>query len=428
MAAGGAARGAALSVVTIERIAAGGDGVGRLPDGMVVFVPRTAPGDVVAVEGVERRRRFARGLVARLLEAGPGRVAPACRHYTQDRCGGCRLQHLDGHAQLAVKRAIAGEALRRIGGRDVTDPEIVASPAWWRYRTRIRLWAGADRLGLHPYDRPDRVFDLDDCPITTDRLMALWRMIRRHRRLLPAQLRTLTLREDRTGGLHVIVEDAGERAWEAGPLARAVGDAAVCWWWLPVAGAARVVGGPGSAFPALAFEQVNPALAVRIREAAVAALDDVAGRTVWDLYGGVGDTARLLAARGASVWSVDADRTAIEWARTSDRPGEEREQREAKGEMRYIGGRVEEVLHRLPPPDAVVVNPPRAGLAARVAEGLERWARGRPGGRLAYVSCDPATLARDLRRLPALGLVAATAYDLFPHTAHVEVLAVLEAS
>jgi tRNA/tmRNA/rRNA uracil-C5-methylase (TrmA/RlmC/RlmD family) len=177
------------------------------------------------------------------------------------------------------------------------------------------------------------------------------------------------------------------------------------------------VAGPHTGFPALAFEQANPVLAARIREDAVSALGDVAGRVVWDLYGGVGDTARLLAAQGALVWSVDRDRSAIEWARG---------QEQGRG-IHWVTDLVEESLHRLPVPDAVVVNPPRSGLVARVSGALEAWAARRPGGRLAYVSCDPATLARDVARIPSAAVTQVCAYDLFPQTSHVETLVVLEA-
>ncbi|MBI2072613.1 MAG: hypothetical protein HYT81_06195, partial [Gemmatimonadetes bacterium] len=145
-------------------------------------------------------------------------------------------------------------------------------------------------------------------------------------------------------------------------------------------------------------------------------LGDVRGQVVWDLYGGVGDAARLLAARGARVFSVDRDRTAIAWARQRAGAGQE---------IEWFAGLVEETLHRLPEPDAVVVNPPRAGLVARVSAALQAWGQSRPGARLCYVSCDPATLARDLTRLPAFSVTRVRAYDLFPHTSHVETLAVL---
>ncbi len=133
----------------------------------------------------------------------------------------------------------------------------------------------------------------------------------------------------------------------------------------------------------------------------------------------MGETAELLAARGARVWTVDADRRAVEWGR---------ERNAAHGSVQRIAERVEEVLHRLPEPDVVIVNPPRGGVGKPVATALDRWAAGRGEARLSYVSCDPATLARDVARMPGLRLTAVTAYDLFPQTSHVETLAVLEAA
>ena len=126
---------------------------------------------------------------------------------------------------------------------------------------------------------------------------------------------------------------------------------------------------------------------------------------------------KLLAARGARVHSVDQDRGAIEWARRRGLP---------ESQVRFVSGLVEESLHRLPAPDAVIVNPPRAGLSARVCTALQEWAVARPGARLGYVSCDPATLARDLARLDAFTVRAVRAYDLFPQTSHVETVALLE--
>lgn len=405
-----------MTVVAITRISAGGDGVARLPDGLVVFVPRTAPEDQAEVEVEERRKRFARARLVGLVRPGAARVEPECPHYTADRCGGCQLQHLTPASQLEVKARIVGDALRRIGRQEVPDPGIVPAPAVWRYRTKITLAVSGQRIGLHPHDAPAAVFALRDCRITREPLMRLWSLVSVHRALLPQELEDLVLREDRGGGLHLVV-GGGKEPWDAGPLAAAVGERDVSYWWRPRGGAARVVAGPLTGFPALAFEQVNPVLGSRIRDDAVSALGEVAGSVVWDLYGGVGDTARLLAGRGATVWSVDRDRGAIEWAR----------QQEGGDRIHWVTGLVEESLHRLPAPDAVVVNPPRSGLVPRVSGALERWSAGRPGARLAYVSCDPATLARDLARMPSLRLTQVRAYDLFPQTSHVETVAVLEA-
>jgi 23S rRNA (uracil1939-C5)-methyltransferase len=411
-----------MTAVTIERIAAGGDGVGRLEDGMTVFVPRTAPGDRVELEAVERRRRYARARVRHRSAAGPDRVEPSCGHYVGDACGGCQLQHLDTTAQLEAKRRIVGDALRRIGGLDVPDPEIVVSPSPWRYRSRITLAAARGRIGLHRFDDPGVVFELEDCPITRERVIQLWQRLREHRSLLPRSLVGLMLREDRDGGLHAVVEASDQRAWDAAPLARALGDPEVHVWWRPRGGAARVVAGPQRGFPAVAFEQVYPRFGQLIRKEAVAALGDLSGKVVWDLYAGVGDTGELLAAGGARVWSVDADRKAVEWARAREA------QSGVDAPIQRVTGRVEDVLHRLPMPHAAVANPPRGGLARSVSESLEVWAKTQPGALLCYVSCDPATLARDIARMPALSMRSVTAYDLFPQTSHVETLAVLEAT
>ncbi len=409
-------------VVAITAIAAGGEGVGRLADGRAVFVARTAPGERVRLrEGLKLRKSFARGELAEIVAAGAARVIAPCPHYVQDHCGGCQLQHVTYEAQLAAKRAIVGDALRRIAKLDIGDPEIVEAVEEWRYRAKITLavkggGARARTVGLHPYDRPASVFPLIDCHIADFRLMALWRELRPRLDLLPPRLERLTLRLDREGRRHVIAESVGEpwRNPEALRGALPDGDNVICWW-QPVDGAARVVAGPTTGFPATAFEQVNPEMGTIARGWAVEQLGDVRGAVVWDLYGGIGDTAVELAERGAQVVSVDADEKAIDWAR----------RRAVPRPVRFIAGKAEDVLPTLPEPSAVVVNPPRAGLHWNVTLRLT----GQPVGRLIYVSCDPATLARDLHRMSATYRVTAVrAFDLFPQTAHVETVAVLEAA
>jgi len=410
-------------VVAITSIAAGGEGVGRLADGRAVFVARTAPGERIRLrEGVKLHKTFARGELAEVVAPGAARVTAPCRHYVQDHCGGCQLQHVTYEAQLAAKRAIVGDALRRIAKLDVGDPEIVEAVEEWRYRAKISLAvksvarSDSRTVGLHPYDRPTSVFQLIDCHIADFRLMALWRELRPRLDLLPAKLTGLTLRLDREGRRHVIAESTGEPWRDPAALRAALtgGDSVICWW-QPVDGAARVVAGPATGFPATAFERVNPEMGTIARGWAVEQLGDVRGAVVWDLYGGIGDTAVELAERGAQVVSVDADEKAIDWAR----------QREAPRPVRFIAGKAEDVLPTLPEPSAVVVNPPRAGLHWNVTLRLT----GQPVSRLIYVSCDPATLARDLHRLGATYRVTAVrAFDLFPQTAHVETVAVLEAA
>jgi 23S rRNA (uracil1939-C5)-methyltransferase len=409
-------------VVAITRIAAGGDGVGRLEDGRAVFVPRAAPGEQVRLRpDVKLHKNFAKAEVAEIVAPAAARVTPPCPHYSQDRCGGCQLQHLTYDAQLAAKRAIVGDALRRIGKLEVPDPEIVEAVEEWRYLGKVSLAVkgGGKRgraIGFHPYDRPGYVFPLADCHIADFRLMALWRDLRQRLDLLPERLTRLTLRLDRDGGRHVIAESAGEPWLDAERLRAALsgagGDPVVCWWH-PVDGAARVVAGPETGFPPTAFEQVNPEMGLVARRWAVAQLGDLRGSVAWDLYGGIGDTAVQLAERGAQVVSVDADEQAVEWARrrASERP------------IRFIAGKAEDVLPTLPEPGVVVVNPPRTGLHWNVTLRLTS----QPVGHLVYLSRDPATLARDLHRLSATyHLTAVQSFDLFPQTAHVETVAVLE--
>jgi 23S rRNA (uracil1939-C5)-methyltransferase len=407
-------------IVTITGIAVGGDGVGRLSDGRVVFVPRTVPGDRIRLrEGsLERHRNFARAEVGSVVEAGPGRVEPPCPHYTADHCGGCQLQHLAYDGQLAAKRSNVGDTLRRIGKLQLEDPEIVEALEEWRYRSKISMAvktvgrSDGVTVGLHPYDRPNFVFPLADCHITDFKLMALWRELRPRLGMLPQPLTRLTLRLDRAEVRHVIAESAGEPWLNAEELRKSLGSDVVCWW-QPVDGAARVVAGPATGFPATAYEQVNPGMGAVTRRWAVEQLGDVKGQTVWDLYGGIGDTAALLVERGANVVSVDADEKAVSWGR---------------GRLpaaRFIAARAEDILPSLPPPHAVVLNPPRGGLHWDVSLRLTS----EPVAKLVYISCDPATLARDLARLNVnYTLMAVRAFDLFPQTAHVETVAVLEAA
>lgn len=403
-------------IVTITGIAVGGDGVGRLADGRAVFVPRTAPGDRVRLrEGsLKLHRSFARAEIGALVEAAPGRLTPPCPHYVHDHCGGCQLQHLAYDVQLAAKRAIVGDALRRIGKLELPDPDVVEALEEWRYRSKISMAVKGAAVGLHPYDRPNFVFPLADCHITDVRLIALWRELRGRLDMLPGRLTRITLRLDRDGRRHVIAESAGEPWLDAERLRRALQNGAagavVCWW-QPAEGAARVVAGPATGFPATAFEHVNPDMGILARRWAVAQLGDIRGQTVWDLYGGIGDTAALLVERGAIVVSVDVDEKAVVWARDHV-PG-----------ARFIAARAEDVLPSLPAPHAVVVNPPRAGLHWDVTLRLTA----EPVPKVVYVSCDPATLARDLHRLNVNYQVAGVrAFDLFPQTAHVETVAVLE--
>ena len=411
----GAERRSQVTPVRILRLAAGGDGVGRLPDGRTVFVPRTAPGDLVEIAGLREHKRFARARLARVVEPSPHRVEPRCPHYVHDECGGCQLQHLDNETQLASRRSFVGDALRRIAKRDAPEPPIVPAEKTYDYRTKLTLHVEAEggRIGLYRYHRADQIFDLKWCHITVPELMELWQTVRKLRPLLPPQLEQVVLRLDRRGGRHLLVRVGPGEVWPgADRLYRELGrrGTPATIWWQPEGGAPRAMAGSGEAFPATVFEQIHPEMGDRVRQFAAEQLGEVSGRKVWDLYAGIGETTALLVARGAIVESVELDRRAVAEA-------------EARGPVaRRLAGRVEDLLRRLARPDLVIANPPRIGMDERVAAELERV---RPD-RLVYISCDPATLARDLQRLRGFQLARVQAFDLFPQTTHVETVAVLE--
>ncbi|HLG06570.1 MAG TPA: hypothetical protein VI383_10525, partial [Gemmatimonadales bacterium] len=304
-------------------------------------------------------------------------------------------------------------------------PPIEASETELGYRAKVSLAVGGSGgIGYHRLGRPESVFDLTRCLIARPELNAVWQGVRANRDLLPPNADRLVLRVDRSVSCHVLVRararvgKAGADAWTgAKSLGRAleeVGTAAVLWW-EPPGGATRTMYGAGEAYPTTVFEQVHPEMGDRIRGYAVRQLGEVTGRHVWDLYAGIGETTEMigtLGADGTTVESVEVDPRAVRVAnRRTPAPGVTR-----------VVGRVEDVLGRLRPAGAAVVNPPRAGLAAEVTRAL----KSRPPDRLVYVSCDPATLARDLARLASTyRLAECRAFDLFPQTAHVETVATL---
>ena len=403
------------SVVTIRAIAAGGDGVATLGDGRTVFIPRTAPGDSVRLRNVRLRARFARAEVAEVLVPGPDRVVPPCPHYLVDRCGGCQLMHLSVAVQREAKRRIAGDALRRIAHLGLDDPDMVPSPAELGYRTKVTFTMQRGRLGYHRVDDPSHVFDVRECLLADPELRRLHAAVRGARASLPQDDARVVLRLDRERGRHVIVRTAAGNAWTGAgrfhqSLLRAGIDAVV--WWQPDDGKARAVAGAADPWPATVFEQVHPAMAVAVRRTAIEALGDLRARPAWDLYAGTGESTVALAERGAEVTSVESDPRAVELADAIGPPG-----------PRRITAMVEAVAGLLPDPTVVLTNPPRAGMAARAT----RMVRECGATRIAYISCDPGTLARDIARLgPTYRLRHLRAFDQFPQTAHLESVALLE--
>lgn len=398
--------------LAIDAIAAGGDGVGR-SGGLVVFVPRTAPGDIVTAS-VTGKGHFAHGTLRSIQIESRERVAPPCPHYTRDRCGGCQLQHMAYESQLAAKQRIVADAVRRIGKRDVAPPLVIASPTEWRYRTKLTLalrrrgerWIG----GLHPYDDPGRVFALTDCPITDRRVVTAWRDILACGHFFPdvPALRG-SVRWTADGPVFVLT---GGTRWnqyraffDAVPLLAAI-------YWEPRDQARRLVADRRvSSSPNASFAQVNPATAHLLSAYVLERILERQPTRVVDAYSGAGDLSVALTEHGIASTAIELDADAARWA----------EQRLAPP-SRAIHGRVEDRLPAIGGVDAVVLNPPRGGLHEAVPAALERDTC---APTLVYVSCDPATLARDIARLPSYRIESMQAFDMFPQTSHVETVCVL---
>ena len=404
--------------MTVRGIAAGGAGVADLPDGRVVFVPRTAPGDRVSVRIERSKPRWALGSLRKVLEPSTYRREALCALY--DTCGGCQLQHLPYDRQLEWKTRIVGDALTRIGGVAPLDiPGVVASPLEIAYRNRVtftlrRLPGGRVVAGFHALNRPAHVVDVQgECVLPRSALLSAWRALRSAwgpgARLLPSGGRLrLTLRED-AGGVSLVVE-GGASGWSADPLAGAVPALGAIWHRAgDESGEPRLLA--GSALGSTAFVQVNPEAAALL-VSYVLELVGPGGKAV-DAYSGAGEYARSLAERGWDVTGIELDPAACAVAR-----------RGAPERCLVLEGRVEDLLEDALPADLLIVNPPRAGLDPEVV----RIVAAHPPAHIIYVSCDPATLARDVGALSGEYTPrSARCFDLFPQTAHVETVLVLEA-
>ena len=383
--------------VRIEKLVAGGDGLGRF-EGVPLFVPRTAPGDRVRVRIVERRPDYGRAEVVEVLEPGPGRREPPCPYFV--RCGGCDLQHLEDPLQVELKAAAVVETLERLGAlRLPAAPEVVAGDPWaYRLRTQLHVEppgrvpeapGGPSRPAVGYFERGSHeLVAVDRCPILVPELEAL----------LPGLPGVLERAERLPRRLDLAAGDGG--AVSSAPVVPGLRHGEVT----------ATVAGFELAFDARSFFQAHRGLLDRLVERAMGP-EDAAGELAYDLYCGVGLFTLPLARRYRRVVGVEGDGVAVRFARRNAR-------RNGVDNLEIEAVRVESWIGRLPEGvDRVVVDPPRAGLHPRVRETLLE----RPPGRITYVSCHPATLARDLRALSGSHrLESVTLLDLFPQSGHME--------
>lgn len=383
--------------VTVERLSSDGAGIARAPDGRIAFVPLSAPGDRVRARVVESKRSYLRLEVLELLSPGEDRTEPACPAFGV--CGGCAWQHVAYPAQLAAKAAILSDALTRIGRVSLPEPiRVLPSPQAYGYRGRARLLVEDHRPG---YRRAasDRQVPVDDCPVLAAPLRTALQALAVSR---PANGEwELALGEpDEVHPDGVRVSRLGAADGDGAPLALR-------------AGGETVQIAPGG------FAQANGLLFEPLVDAVRAAVGS--GERLLELYAGAGFFTLPLARRWAQVLAVESDPVAVGLLRSAaSRGGLEGVEAIAEDVGSFAGG----ARCRAFDAETLFVDPPRAGLGEHVVEALAR----KGPRRLVYLSCDPATLARDLSGLtPARwSLRFATGFDLFPQTPHVEALVVLE--
>jgi 23S rRNA (uracil1939-C5)-methyltransferase len=441
----------------VESLAFGGNGVAR-HNGFVVFVRRGLPGDRVRARVTRVKRGFAEATATDVLSAGPQRVEAPCAHFPT--CGGCRFQDLAYASQVAQKEAQVRDALQRIAG--IADPPlepiVPCEPDVFFYRNKMEYSfapsEGGPVLGLHRAGRWDEVIDIERCWLTTDLGNGIRNAVRdwaREEGLAAysqadnsGYLRHLIVREGRNTGqvLVQLVTAPGEK-FEQGyfvdvlrkfPEVRSV-------HWAVNDRPAEVTNLPAELLwgePAIeeelcglrfrirpnAFLQTNTVMAEKVYALAREAAQLTGKETVWDLYCGIGTIGLSVAKEALTVWGIEVSEESVACAL---------ENAELNGITNAaffagnVGEVIDELLDRSGAPDVVVVDPPRAGLAGKALRRLG----GIGAPRIVYVSCNPTTLAGDLKTMReqyGYELLRATPVDMFPHTPHVETVALLEKS
>ncbi len=399
----------------LTQMAHGGSALGR-HDGRTIFVPYTIPGETITARITQDKGRFAYAEGVTLLQGSEARVAPRCPHFGPGRCGGCQWQHIDYPAQLEFKRQVVQDQMRRLGGlRDVTVHPTIASPDPWNYRSHVTMHVTEDgRLGYIATD-DQHVLPIEECYIIRPELLDLFYSLdlegidnlTRVRFQVGSEsdnrMIILSTADDEPPEIESDLPASVNFLFNDNEPLNLIGSSYVTY----------TIKGHVFRVTAGGFFQVNVPLAEVLIDLVLDRLQLHGDERVLDLFAGVGLFTAFLAERAAMVTSVESYPPAVTDA----------DQNLAAFEnVDLIEGTVEDVLTELEGPfDAAVVDPPRTGIEGRALDAL---AAHNPKT-IVYVSCDPATLARDAKRLVAKGyqLIDVQPVDMFPQTFHIEAVA-----
>ncbi|OQY28318.1 MAG: hypothetical protein B6I38_09300 [Anaerolineaceae bacterium 4572_5.1] len=391
----------------------------RLPDGRAVFIPYALPGEKVNIRLVEDKKRYARAELLEVLEPAPERISPKCPHFTK--CGGCHYQHMPYPEQLKAKKATLHDQLTRLGKfQNPPIQDIVPSPAQWNYRNHIQFHLSPEgKLGfLAP--RSKRVIPIQECHLPDNLLTALWPVL--DLEFIPG-LKRISLRsgEGDEDALLIIESSEPQPSFEfnvdiplsalyKGPENEVL-----------LAGDEFTIleaGGFPFVVSAGAFFQTNIAQAENMVAHLLETLPLTETTTLVDAYCGVGLFSVFLAPEVEKLIGIEANPIAAEdfMYNLAEFP-----------QVEFYDSPVGEILPNLEDaPDVVVVDPPRGGLDSPTLDGILKL---RPHT-VAYISCDPSTLARDALHLTQGGytLKQVTPFDMFPQTYHIESISIFEAA
>jgi 23S rRNA (uracil1939-C5)-methyltransferase len=382
-----------------------GSSFGRDSEGRVIFVPYSIPGERVWIQITESHKRWARGEIIEILASSPKRIEPRCRHFAD--CGGCHYQHLPYELQLEAKADVLRSQLTRIGG--FTDPpldETVPSPSAWNTRNHVQFSLDSGgKLGFRAA-KSDHVVPIAECHLPEVEINNVWPTLDISPNL---GLKRVALRHGDQGeiliGLHSSSDPDAEMALNIPASVVWINDEGTS----VMAGEAFfqiTISGRVFRVSAASFFQVHTSLTPTLVNLVLDALEIQAGRTIFDLYAGVGLFSAFIAERGARVIAVEHS----PWATTDF----EFNLNEFDTVELYEAS-VDAAIPSLSDfPHAILVDPPRAGLGTAVVEGIVAHSP----LRLVYVSCDPTTLARDGKALQKGGykLKRVIPIDMFPQT------------
>ncbi|MCM1032927.1 MAG: 23S rRNA (uracil(1939)-C(5))-methyltransferase RlmD [Odoribacter sp.] len=458
-----------LEGVTITGLAAEGNAIARHEGDAVIFVPFGAPGDVVDIQLSKKRKSYAEGRIMRIISPGPDRIEPRCSHFTI--CGGCRWQHLPYKTQLAAKQQQVSDALSRIAKVELPEiSPILGSEEIWEYRNKMeytfsnKKWLTAEQMasdavfdnrdgaGFHIPGAFDKVLDIDRCYLQEDLGNRLRHFIKQYAidrnwtfydlREGSGLLRTLMIRIASTGEIMVVMSFGDNDADKIKELLDAVSGKfpeITSLQYVVNLKANDTIGdldihvhsgkpyieeemeglrfriGPKS------FYQTNSRQAHRLYKVAREFADLSGNELVYDLYTGTGTIANFVARKASHVIGIEYVPEAIDDARINSSVN-------GLGNTEFYAGDMKDILSaefiaRHGRPDVMIVDPPRAGMHGDVVNVILDAAP----ARIVYVSCNPATQARDIALLDAKYRVTAVQpVDMFPHTHHVENVVRLE--